>query len=159
MKQTRLSLLFLVSLGTAAASYLIARFMVVEGFPLPVSPPSFLISLAAIGVVLVILAVPILKYKRLLREKKTAPRVNPFYAVRVLLLAKASALSAAVFIGWHIGLLIYQLTAAVLVSNSVRLTLFGILSSFFLLLAGMVVERVCKLPGDPTEKSDSVLTS
>lgn len=161
MRQTRALLLVGVLIATSVAAFFIARYLVGSGLPLPISPPNLLITLVAIGVVIVLLAAPIIRYKNQLREPKTPrpKRVDPFYAVRVLLLAKATAISGSVFVGWHVGLLVFQLSGSVQVESALRLSGFGILASAFLLAAGIAVERICRLPGEPPlpNNTDSVL--
>lgn len=162
MKQTKPLLLVAITLVVAASSFFVARYLVAGGFPLPISPPNLLITLVSIAVVIVLLAAPIIRYKNNLRENKSPrpKRVDPFYAVRVLLLAKATSITGAIFFGWHAGILFFQLSGPVQVESALRLSGFGILASAFLVASGIAVERICRLPGEPPlpNNTDSVLS-
>jgi hypothetical protein len=74
--------------------------------------------------------------------------VNPFYAVRVLILSKSSAITAAVFLGWHAGVLVKQFTAPVVVPEATTLNISASVASVLLLIVAFIVEQVCKLPKD-----------
>ena len=127
-----------------------------NGLQIPISGYSLSISVAFIAVVLVILVIPIWKYKKNLKKaleakdehiKRSTP-IDPFYAVRVLVLAKASALASAMFIGWHSGVLIKQLTAPVVVPEGIVPNVVAGVVSVVLLVVALVVIEICKLPGD-----------
>jgi uncharacterized protein HemY len=74
--------------------------------------------------------------------------VNPFYAFRVLLISKAAAITGALFIGWHAGVLLKQFTAPVVVAEATTLNITALIAALLLLVVGFVVEQVCKLPND-----------
>lgn len=95
-----------------------------------------------------------MKYKSELKKfieqkSKTAPkRVDPFYAVRILALAKAASLAASIFAGWQFGTLTGQLLQPIVANDSLAPTIFAAVSSLVLLAAGLIVEQICKLHGD-----------
>jgi hypothetical protein len=163
MKPTKL-LTLLGLVGTiATVSFFVARIVVANGLSLPVSPNNLIITLSGISALVLILTVPIWKYKNLLKQVSTSQRpkrVDPFYAVRVLLLAKASSIAGAVFAGWHLGVLIAQTTlpvgaTALIVQNTVAFVASVILSA-----SGLVAEQICKLPEDKDpEATDQAVTS
>jgi membrane protein implicated in regulation of membrane protease activity len=161
MKPTKLNFLFALALAAAVAGYLIAAFMVGRGFQVPVSPTNLLITLGAIGVVLLALAIPIWRYRNGLREATTKrpKRVDPFYAVRVLLLAKASSLAGALFAGWHIGVVGYQVLGPVVVPVLALQNGLGFFASFALVTSAYVTEQLCRLPSDPNPDTDQGVTS
>ncbi|NBT48203.1 MAG: DUF3180 domain-containing protein [Actinobacteria bacterium] len=133
-----------------------SEWAVANGFHVPVSPLSLAISVFVVAVILGFLALPIYRYKnalRKIREAKTTTLqkpipVDPFYAVRVLLLAKASALTSAIFIGWHAGVILNLLSAPVLAGDALRPNLLTLGVSVVLLIMAFIVQSICKLPND-----------
>jgi len=126
-----------------------STYAVNNGLEVPISGITLALSTALIAVVLLGLAVPIWKYKRSITKAVTTSKplpVNPFYAVRVLLLSKAAAITAAMFIGWHAGVLVKQFTAPVVVSDATTPNITALIAAVLLLIVGFVVEQICKLP-------------
>lgn len=156
MKPSKLSIIILTTALTAIVSYFLAALLISRGFALPVSPVNFVVAIFLISLVLLALAVPIWRYRNALRNQssKSRPkRVDPFYAVRVVLLAKATAISGALFAGWHIGLLILQVGSAVVVSGLVLQNAFGLAGSVLMIVAGLVTEFICRLPDEPKNET------
>ena len=159
MRPTRNTTLALHALAATVGSALFARYLVGSGSPLPVSPLNLILALVAIAGILAALALPIWRYQRALRERVSArvagstparpapKRPEPFYAVRVLMAAKASALAAAWFFGWHAGVLIIQLMQSV-VTDSLWRQVLGLGGSLLLAVVAKLVERACRLPDD-----------
>ena len=131
-----------------------STFAVNNGLEVPISGITLALSTALIAVVLLGLAVPIWKYKRSITKAVTTSKplpVNPFYAVRVLLLSKAAAITGAMLIGWHAGVLVKQFTAPVVVNDATTPNITALVAAVFLLIAGFVVEQICKLPSDKSK--------
>lgn len=160
MKPTKLKFLFVLALTTATTGYFLAALMVSRGFQLPVSPTNLLITLGAIGVVLLALSIPIWRYRSALRENevKRPKRVDPFYAVRVLLLAKASSLAGALFAGWHAGVVGYQVFSPVVTPVLALQNGLGFFASFALVASAYLTEQLCRLPNDPSPDPDQGVT-
>ena len=161
MKPTKLNFLFLLGIATAVIGYFVAAFLVSRGFQVPVSPTNLLITLGSIGVVLLALSIPIWRYRNALRDSKvTRPkRVDPFYAVRVLLLSKASSLAGALFAGWHIGVVGYQMFSPVVVPVLALQNGLGFFASFALVASAYVTEQLCRLPNDSEPDAKDGVTS
>lgn len=160
MKPTRTLNLFVIAAIVAIASYFLAGALVSRGMPIPISPNTLLVTLAAIATVLLLLSIPIWRYRNALKTSTTRPkRVDPFYAVRVLLLSKASSIAGAIFVGWHIGVVVYQLTGQVVVQALVFQNGLGIFASLVLVVAAVVTEQICRLPQDPTPDPDQAVAS
>jgi hypothetical protein len=161
MKPTKLSLLLLVSLPTTIAAFFVASFMVGRGLQVPVSPINLLITLAAIAAVLLALSIPIWRYRNALKQSSTQrpKRVDPFYAVRVLLLAKASSLAGVLFASWHLGVVLFQLSGAVVVQALVLQNAFGFIASVMLVAAALITEQICRLPQDSDTDPDQAVRS
>ena len=131
-----------------------STFAVNNGLEVPISGITLALSTALIAVVLLGLAVPIWKYKRTITKALTTSKplpVNPFYAVRVLLLSKAAAITGAMFIGWHAGVLVKQFTAPVVVTDATTPNITALVAAVLLLIVGFIVEQVCKLPSDKSK--------
>jgi len=74
-------------------------------------------------------------------------RVDPYYATRVLLLAKASSLSGALFGGFAGGVLLFVLSRGVGVAvGSLVPAIVAVVGGVGLLVAGIVAERMCTVP-------------
>ena len=123
---------FLVDLG--AASF---------GLPILVPPISLPLTLAVIGILIVVLAWPVRRGTR----GTTHPPVNPFVALRIAVLAKASSLSGALILGVGLGIALYVLTRSVVPSlATLWLALATALGAAILLAGGLVAEHFCTLP-------------
>jgi hypothetical protein len=161
MKLTKLRFLFLLALISSVAGYFVAAFLVGRGFQVPVSAVNLILTLGAIGVVLLGLAIPIWRYRSALKQQsgKRPKRVDPFYAVRVLLLAKASAIAGSLFAGWHLGVVGFQLLSPVVVQVLVLQNALGFFASFALVASAFVTEQICRLPNDDTPDPDQAVVS
>jgi hypothetical protein len=131
-----------------------STFAVNNGLEVPISGITLSISTALIAVILLGLSIPIWNYKRSINKGLTTTKplpVNPFYAVRVLLLSKAAAITGAMLIGWHAGVLVKQFTAPVVVIDATTPNITALIAAVFLLVAGFIVEQICKLPSDKSK--------
>lgn len=115
------------------------------GMAVFIPPLTLPITLVAVAVIIVAFAVPI---RRAVRGR-TARRIDPFQATRVVVLAKACGLSGALLTGAGVGVLAYLLSRDVLPSgNSILLTALATAGALVLLVAGLVAESFCSLPPD-----------
>lgn len=145
MKHTRVSTLLILAVVGGAVGSLLEIALASNGRPIVNLPITLAIALAVIGGIIVTLAVPI---RRMTRRSDT-PRVDPFYATRIVMLAKASALTGALVAGFGIGVLAYLLTRSVVGVGSVTQAIATILGAGVLLAAGLVAEQMCRIP--PTD--------
>ena len=145
--------LWAIAAGVISFGY--STYAVNNGLEIPITGIALSISTVLIAVILLALVVPIWKYKRNLIKLATSTKkllpVNPFYAVRVLLLSKAAAITGAIFIGWHAGVLVKQFTAPVVVTDATTPNVTALVAAVLLLIAGFVVEQICKLPSDKSK--------
>jgi len=126
------------------------------GYVFPASPTSLPISLLALALANYLFSFPIYRYRKRLGSYKEGirpERPNPFYAVRVLILARASVLAGALFAGWHAGLLIWLVSFSVAPENLMQSSLFGLVGAVALTIGGLVSQWNCKTP--PSSDSDS----
>jgi len=125
------------------------------GYEFPASPTSLPVSLLVIAVANYVFSFPIYRYRKRLeryQEGIKPGRPNPFYAVRVLILARASVLAGALFAGWHAGLLIWLVSFSVAPENLILSSSFGLVSAVALIIGGLVSQWNCKSP--PNSDSD-----
>ena len=147
-----------------AIGYTFSAWSTSNGYRVPVSGISLSVSIVVVSLILLGLALPIYRYKRQLKKLLEAKQknlvrpvpVDPFYAVRVLVLAKASAITSALFIGWHGGVLLKLFTSPVIATEVIGPNLTALIVSIILLVVAFIVQSICRLPSDSGPKSDAV---
>lgn len=158
MKPTKAITLISASIPAGILGWGASVIMVRSGLQLPTSTTQLLLMLPTVTAILIVLALPIFKYRSGIKAAIANPkdaskaasikRVDPFYALRVAMLSKAVSVSGSVFVGWHIGVLVAVLEAPQLSTAGVWRCIFGILGAASMVAAGIVVERSCKVPPD-----------
>jgi hypothetical protein len=161
MKQTQIMTLVAWAISATTAGYLLPQILINNGGSIPISPWSIVITLPLIAMALVVMAIPIYRYRRAILEiaktkSLTRPkRLNPFYAVRVLLLAKSIAISGSIFTGWHLGVVWLQVTSPVIPSSTLQNAL-ALIGSFLMTAIALIVERICKITEDSATDSSEI---
>ena len=115
MKRTRVTTILMLAAVGAIIGALGELALQVSGRPIFNLPVTLAVALAVIGGIVVTMAVPI----RRMTRAANAPRVDPFYATRVVMLAKACAVTGSLLAGVGIGVLAYLLTRSVVGVGSV----------------------------------------
>jgi hypothetical protein len=162
MKPTKASVVLVIVFGVTVLSFVAVRLLVANGMAVPASPTNLLVTLAAIALILLGLTIPIWRYKASLTQYTKGPRpkrVDPFYAVRVVLLAKASAITGSGFVGWHLGAMIAQLSLPVSFTAALLQNSFGLVASVVLTVAALVSEQICRLPDEPKDNQTDQMVS
>lgn len=124
------------------------------GLPLIVSPPTLIIALFGLGVISIALTIPLVRYRSQLEKFRAGSRgqrparPNPFYAYRVLLWARASAIAGAAFLGWHLGQLVWLTGFAVPVAGVVQNNGLGASAAAALVVLAWLAERNCRSEQD-----------
>lgn len=151
MKRTSpISLVVLAVIGVAAAG-LVQMALASMGRPVLQSPITLPLALLAIGAIVISLAVPI---RRMTRGSTSGP-VDPFYATRVVMLAKACALSGSLLTGAAIGMVAYLFTRAVPPgAASAFPAIAGLVGAAVLLTCGLVAEAMCRIPPSDDDPED-----
>lgn len=145
MTRTRPSQLFVLALAGAVAGWMLELAMVSAGRPAVIPPITLGIGLGLIGLLIVGFAWPVFRVVR----KVEGARVDPFYATRVVLLAKSSSLAGALVAGLAGAILAFLLTRSVLPAvGSVSMTVVTLVGAVVLLAGGLVAEKMCTLPPD-----------
>jgi hypothetical protein len=152
MKKTRPSTLVALFLFGAGAGWIIETVLVASGRPTLIPPFTLGAVFVLIGVVVVLLALPVFRVVR----KSPGARVDPFYATRVVLLAKASSLAGSLVTGLSTGALIYLLTRSVSPAvGSVAMSISTLVGAVLLLVGGLVAEKMCTLPPEDDNGRDT----
>lgn len=143
MRRTHPSALVGLAIVGIAAGFLFETAFVANGRPILVPPVAMPATLAGIGIIVVVLAWPIRRAVR--GSVKT--RIDPFRAMRIAVLAKASALVGALLAGAGAGILAYLLTRSVLPGGpSIGLAIALVAGGVVLMVGGLVAEYFCTLP-------------
>lgn len=148
MKKTQPGqLVLLAAIGGVAGWFLAAVIVAVGGV---IHPPLTLgIALGLIGIAIVGAAYPVWRVVR----RVEGARVDPFYATRVVLLAKSASLGGSLVSGITVAVLAFQLTRSVVPAvGSLAMTIVMVVGASVLLVGGLVAERMCTLPPDNTDK-------
>ena len=110
------------------------------------------ITLVLIGAAAVALAVPVRRATR----GNPAHRVDPFYATRVVVLAKASALGGALLAGVGLGLVIELVLRSGAPGTDAYLRVISVLAGgIAVLVGGLVAEYLCTVPKDADDDPDA----
>jgi hypothetical protein len=149
--RTRPSTLLLMAILGAVAGWFLETALVVTGRAAFIPPVTLAAALALIGVIVVVLALPVYRV-----VKGTAKsRVDPFYATRAVVLAKASSLTGALLGGAAVAVLVFLLTRSVIPPvSSLALAIATVVAGIVLLVGGLIAEKMCTLPptaDDPTQ--------
>lgn len=150
MRRTSPLALLGIAVVGAVIGWLLQVGLVASGAPSFIPPVTLYSVLFLLAVGLLLLGRPV---RRLLKGKADRP-IDPFYAMRVLLLAKASGLTGALLVGAAGSLLVYAVTRTGTTATPAFwpdvLTGVGALA---LSAAGLVVEWWCRIP--PQDRADS----
>jgi hypothetical protein len=155
LRPTSGSTLVVAGLTTAALTWLaISRFYGDFGTAVPWLPGLTLLGLAALE-----FAAAVNTRNRIDRRPGTEP-VDPLLVARYVVLAKASALAAALFTGVYAGLAAWLATEGSELADAqddLPPSVVGLLGGAALIAAALVLERACRVPpppppGDPTDR-------
>ena len=143
MSRTGASTVVLLAIIGGALGWLLEFALVAMGRPIAVPPATLSVALVGIGTVVVLMALPVWRVVRGTATK----RIDPFYATRVVVLAKASSLAGALLTGGMAAVTVFVLTRSVLPAvGSIALTVAALVCAVLLLAAGLVAEKMCTLP-------------
>jgi Protein of unknown function (DUF3180) len=113
---------------------------------------SLAITLVLIGAAAIALAVPVRRATR----GNPIYRVDPFYATRVVVLAKAAALGGALVAGVGLGLVIELTLRSSAPGTDAYLRVFSVLAGGIgLLIGGLVAEFLCTVPPPDDDDPDA----
>lgn len=145
MKRTGAGILTLAVIIGAAVGFILDTLLTAMGRPTFSPAASLPTILALLGVVIVMLAVPVHRAAR----NRGGRRINPFQALRIAMLAKASSLLGAVSLGFSLGLVVFLTTRPVTPSlGSMGTIIATLVCAVVLVVAGLVAEQLCTIRKD-----------
>ncbi|PPF72807.1 DUF3180 domain-containing protein [Rathayibacter sp. AY1D1] len=151
MRRTRISTLLGLGLAGAVAGFLLDLAIAAAGRPVLIPPLTVPLTLIVVAALVLGFAVPIHR-----ATKGTLRRaIDPFRAMRVVVLAKASSHVGALLLGASGGILVYLLSRAIPSLGSVWQDVATIVGALVLLVAGLVAEHLCTIP--PSDDDDSAV--
>ena len=149
MKRTGAGILVIAAVIGVAAGFLLDQLLTGAGRPTFTPAVTLPILLVALGTIVVVLALPI---RRATRGREGTP-VNPFRAVRIAMLAKASSIVGASLGGFAGGLALFLLTRPVTPSvGSWGAVIATIVCGLLLMVAGLVAEHLCTIRKDDDDE-------
>jgi hypothetical protein len=149
--KTRPSLLVILILIGGGAGWLLEVMLVASGRPTLVPPVTLGAVLGLIGILIVLLALPVYRVVK----KSPGATVDPFYATRIVLLAKASSITGSLISGLAAAILLFLLTRSVTPAvGSVAMSVATLVGSVLLLAGGLIAEKMCTLPPQDDSKPE-----
>lgn len=150
MSRTKpLHLVLLAVLGGGAA-WLLETALAASGNAIVIPPFTLAVALFLIGVIIVVMALPV---RRVTRGVPNA-RIDPFYATRVVMLAKASSLGGSLLAGAGVGIALYLLSRSVLPGvGSVTMAFACAVGAILLVVAALLAEHWCSIPPEDDDQS------
>jgi hypothetical protein len=108
-----------------------------------ITPISLSIALFGIAAIVLVMGWPV--RQAVLGKRKGV--IDPFRAMRVLVLAKASSLVGSLLGGANIGILLFLLSRPALPQgSSITAVVIAVVGSAAVLVAGLIVEHWCRIP-------------
>jgi len=151
MTRTRPFTLVILTILGAGAGVVLQSVLAALGQPKLRPEYTLAITLVLVAAAAIALAVPVRRATR----GNPAHRVDPFYATRVVVLAKASALGGALLSGVGLGLVIELVLRSGAPGADAYLRVFSVLGGgVALLVGGLVAEALCTVPKDGGDDSD-----
>lgn len=151
MKRTAAWTFVSIGFGGLVVGWLIELLLVTVGRAVVVPPYPLAGALVVLAVAVVAVAVPV----RRVAKGEPGARVDPFYATRVLVLAKSAGIAAAGLAGLFGGALVFISTRPVVVDDLMWKAIAGLAASAALLVAGIVAEGMCRIPPRDEEERDA----
>ena len=148
MKRISPVLLLVLALAGAAAGFLLDHALTTAGRPTFTPSIVLPIFLALLAVAVLALAWPIRRSTRSAARR----RVDPFRALRIATLARASSLVGAVITGFGVGLGAYLLSRPI--TPPIGSIIATAVAALVLTIAAVIAETFCLLPGDGPHDPD-----
>jgi hypothetical protein len=145
VKRTRISVLLALALAGGVLAYLLELLLQSTGANVVLPPLSLTLTLVSLAIAAVLLAIPV---RRSVTGARKAP-IDPFYALRVAVFAKAASLAGSLLLGAASGILFFLLGRPIAPSLSMSsLVLSELVAAALLVAAGLIAEFLCTLPPD-----------
>lgn len=152
MTRTKPTTLVLLALVGTGIGILLQSLLAAVSQPKLSPEYTLAITLVLIGAAAITLAVPVRRATR----GNPAHRVDPFYATRVVILAKASALAGALLAGVGLGFVSELIVRAGSPGPEQYLRVLSVLAGgIVLLVCGLIAEYLCTVPKDTDDDPDA----
>jgi hypothetical protein len=115
-----------------------------------VPPWSWGLGLGLLGALVLSIAWPI---RQRLHSASGRELLDPFYATRVVLLAKSTTVAGSLFLGAALGVGVFFLTRPVVTEETLWASAGALVGAILLTGTGLAAERWCTLPPDSTQGS------
>ena len=149
MKRTGATILLIAAVAGLVVGFLVDAVLTSTGRPTFVPAPSLPTILVLLGAVVVAFAVPIFRASR----GRSGRPIDPFRALRIAMLAKASSLVGAAATGFALGLLAFVLTRPFTPSlGSLGSVIATAVCGAVLVVAGLVAEQLCTIRKDDDDE-------
>lgn len=167
MSQLRPMWLGIILVAASLVGFLATAVMAGAGLSSPTLPMSSVITLAAVGLIVLLLGILVWRDQRSIEQARQQQadqrspgpgnprrrrlgrpgrRLHPLQAVRVVAAAQACAYAGTLIAGWHAGIVLYLAPAAGIgVPNAVS-SLMMMIGGMLWVIIGFVVESLCRLP-------------
>lgn len=145
MKRTTAGILVIALIVGGVVGFVLDTMLTATGRSTFAPAASLPTILALLGVVIVVLAVPVHRATRGRSER----RIDPFRALRIAMLAKASSLLGAAATGFGVGLLAFLFSRPATPSlGSMGSIIATVVCGVVLVVAGLVAEQLCTIRKD-----------
>lgn len=143
MRRTSIALLITLAIVAGVIGWLGQVALTASGSPTIVPPVTLAAGLVAVALVVIGFGWPIRQSVRGRRDKP----VDPFFAMRVLVLAQACSLTGAFLTGATAGVLLYDLSRSVPPPGATLVAVIGAaVGSVCVVVAGLLVESWLRIP-------------
>lgn len=149
MGPTRPATLFVAGLAAAAISWLL-----ISSFYYPSAPRLPWLPVVTMATLAVLEGYAALNTRARIERRPGRDPVDPLLVARFVVLAKASALAGAIFTGFYAGVtgwLAIEIQATRAAQNDLPAGLGGLVAAAALMVAGLWLERACRVPRQPDE--------
>ncbi|KHK96553.1 hypothetical protein LK09_14490 [Microbacterium mangrovi] len=152
MKRTGPGVLLVAAVIGLVVGFGVDQLLVASGRPTFTPMITLPVVLVGLGVIVVALAIPIYRASR----GHTKAPINPFRAVRIAMLAKASSIVGAALGGAGVGMLLYVLSRPTEHDPSVvGMLIATAVCGAVLIVAGLVAEHLCTIRKDDDDPEGS----
>lgn len=151
MRRTSPAALLGAAVAGGAIAWLLQVALVSSGAPSFIPPATLYTVLVLLAVALLLLGRPV---RRLVRGRSTR-HVDPLFAMRVVLLAKASSLTGALGVGAGVGFVAYAVSRTGTVSTpGFWPSSLTAVAALVLAVAGLIVEGWCRIPPEDSSRPE-----
>ncbi|MCR2813909.1 DUF3180 domain-containing protein [Microbacterium sp. zg.Y1090] len=152
MKRTGAAVLAVAGVLGLGAGFIVDQALTAAGRPTFTPSLMLPVLLVALGAILIVLALPISRATRGVASPE-APPVNPFQALRIAMLAKASSILGAAVAGFAVGMGAFVATRPSDPSlGSLSTLVAAAVGGAILVAAGLVAEQLCTIRKDDDDE-------